>query len=505
MISPRETGGSMVSGHCPGAPPEVSRTAALRGCRRDAAGTRPARLAAVLGSAVLALLLLPACARHTRPNILLIVIDTARADRFSWGGATRVVAPRLEALAQEATVYTDAWSPAPWTVPAHASLFTGRYPSAHGTDCGALRLPDAETTLAEILRDAGYRTAGYTANPWLGATYNFQQGFDTWGETWREVPQGSPDTGATLNNERLERFLRWYASNPDARRQPFFLFANYFEPHLPYHPPQPERSRMLPPGLDEDQVEALSHLGHPAEMAYILDRSNLPPQDLAILRGLYDGEIAYVDRRLGEIVDLLRALDLLDDTVLVVAGDHGENLGEHHMLDHKMSVHATLLKVPLLVRYPKAFARGRRETKPVQLHDLFPTLLALAGAAPPSGTVVEAVPLPDAAGRGGRDPKAPIVGEFAGPPVDFLKVMAESFPGADLERFDRTLVSFHRGSRTIHWGSDGKHALYDTAADPGETRDLAPSDPAGTKALAAEVDAWLHRPARAARSPSGRP
>jgi arylsulfatase A-like enzyme len=446
---------------------------------------------------LLGLALLPACGRGARPNILLIVLDTARADRFSWGGATRVVAPRLEALAQEGTVYTEAWSPAPWTVPAHASLFTGRYPSAHGTDCGALRLPDGEVTLAEILRDAGYRTAGYTANPWLGATYNFQQGFDTWGETWREVPQNSEDTGATLNNERLERFLRWYADNPDARRQPFFLFANYFEAHLPYHPPQPERSKMLPPGLDEGQVEALSHLGHPDEMAYILDRSNLTEQDLVILRGLYDGEIAYLDRRLGEIVDLLRGLGLLDDTILVIAGDHGENLGEHHMLDHKMSVHATLLRVPLLIRYPKAFARGRRETRPVQLHDLFPTLLDLAGAAPPAGRTIEAVRLPDRNGRGGRDPQAPIVGEFAGPPVDFLKVMAESFPGADLGRFNRTLVSFHHGDRTLQWGSDGRHALFDPVKDPGESHDLAASEPDRTRALAAEVDAWLHRPARA--------
>jgi arylsulfatase A-like enzyme len=464
MISPRETGNPIVRRHC---------------------------------TALLAFLVLAACGGHRRPNILLIVLDTVRADRFSWGGAARVVAPRLEALAQEGTVYTEAWSPAPWTVPAHASLFTGRYPSAHGTDCGSLRLPDQEVTLAEILRDAGYRTAGYTANPWLGATYNFQQGFDTWGETWREVPQDSPDTGATLNNERLERFLRWYAGNPDARRQPFFLFANYFEAHLPYHPPQPERSKMLPPGLDEGQVEALSHLGHPDEMAYILDRSNLTEQDLRILRGLYDGEIAYLDRRIGEIVDLLRELGLLDDTVLVVAADHGENLGEHHMLDHKMSVHATLLHVPLLIRYPGAFARGRRETKPVQLHDLFPTLLDLAGAPLPAGRTIEAVRLPDAAGRGGREPQAPIIGEFAGPPVDFLKVMAESFPGADLARFNRTLVSFSQGGFTLLWGSDGRHELFHTADDPGEVKDRASTDGDRLRAMAHQVDAWLHRPARA--------
>jgi arylsulfatase A-like enzyme len=463
-------------------------------------------LAARAGAALLlaaAALPAPGCGRSARPNIVLLVMDTVRADRFTWGGSPRVVAPRLEALAREGTVYRDVTSPAPWTVPAHASLFTGRYPSAHGTDCGALRLPEAETTLAEILRDAGYRTVGYTANPWLGSTYNFQQGFDTWGETWREVAEGSPDTGAGLNNQRIERFLRWYAGNPDARRQPFFLFANYFEAHLPYHPPEPERGRMLRPGADPARVERLSHLGHPDEMRFILGRSDLTPDDLALLGDLYDGEVAYVDRRLGEVFDWLRETRLLDDTVVVVAADHGENLGEHGMLDHKMSVNATLLRVPLVVRYPRAVPAGVRVDTPVQLHDLFPTLVALAGASVPGGDAVEATPLPRIAGGRGRESRQPIVGEFAGPPVDFLRVMAEAFPGADLSRFDRTLVSLRQEGDTLIWGSDGRSSLYRHADDPGETNDLAVANPDRVRALTQEVDAWLHRPARAgSRAPA---
>jgi arylsulfatase A-like enzyme len=439
------------------------------------------------------------CAPAARPNILLIVIDTARADRFPWAGCDRPIAPRLAELAREGTVYTEAFSPAPWTVPAHASLFTGRYPSLHRTDCGSLRLPDSEVTLAEILRDAGYRTVGYTANPWLGKTYNFQQGFDTWGETWREVPEDSEDTGATLNNERIERYLRWYAATPDARDRPFFLFVNYFEPHLPYHPPEPERTRLLRPGVDPGRVAWLSRLGHPEEMRFILGRSDLTPQDLAILRDLYDGELAYVDRRVGEITDLLRELGLLDRTVVAVAGDHGENIGDHGLMDHKMSVHATLLRVPLLLRYPPRVAAGVRVSTPVQMHDLFPTLVGLAGAAPPSGDLVEAVPLPGTGVDGPRrGPHDPMIGEVAGPPVEFLKVMRETFPGADLARFDRTQVALRRDGWTIQWGSDGAHALFHVAADPGETRDLAAAEPERLRALAAEVEAWLARPARKA-------
>lgn len=456
----------------------------------------PARVAAVALAAALALPA-AACGGAQRPNVVLIVFDTARADRFAWSDGGRDVAPRLAALARDATVYTEAWSPAPWTVPAHASLFTGRYPSAHRTDCGALRLPDAEVTLAEILRDAGYRTAGYTANPWLGRTYNFQQGFDTWGETWRDVLDGDPDTGATLNTERVARFLDWWRDDSLARRQPFFLFVNYFEAHLPYRPPEPERARHLRPGADPERVARLARLGHPDEMRFILGLSALTPVDLGILGDLYDGEIAYVDRRVGEVVDLLRGAGVLDRTVLAIVADHGENLGEHGLLDHKMSVHATLLRVPLLLRYPPRVAAGARIAVPVQAHDLFPTILGLAGVPPPPGAAVEAVALPGAGLRpAGRPAGASMIGEFAGPPVDFLESMKEKFPGADVARFDRTLVSFSRDGWTLHWGSDGRHALYDMRVDPGETTDLAGESPERTAGMVAEVEGWLRRPGR---------
>jgi arylsulfatase A-like enzyme len=248
-----------------------------------------------------------------------------------------------------------------------------------------------------------------------------------------------------------------------------------------------------------ESVARLSRLGHPDEMAFILGRSNLTEQDLATLNDLYDGEIAYVDRRIGEVVDLLRSLGLLDDTVVVVVGDHGENIGDHGLMDHKMSVHATLLHVPLLLRYPARLRAGTRVDQPVQTHDLFPTLLGLAGAAAPHDDVIEAVPLPATGVEGPRrGPHDPMIGEVAGPPVEFLQSMREAFPGADLARFDRTQVALRRDGWTIHWGSDGRHALYHVADDPGETRDLAAAEPDRLRAMAADVEAWLNRPARRA-------
>jgi len=193
--------------------------------------------------------------------------------------------------------------------------------------------------------------------------------------------------------------------------------------------------------------------------------------------------------------------------VVAVVGDHGENIGDHGLMDHKMSVHATLLRVPLLLRYPPRVRGGARVETPVQTHDLFPTLLGLAGAAPPRGTIVEAVPLPGTGVEGAsRSPHDPMIGEVAGPPVDFLQSMREAFPGADLTRFDRTQVSLSRDGWTIQWGSDGRHALYHVKTDPGETRDLAAVEPDRVRALAAEVEEWLRRPARrAAASAATRP
>jgi arylsulfatase A-like enzyme len=441
--------------------------------------------------------LLGACGSPRRPNILLVVIDTTRADHLSIGGYGRPTDRTLARLAREGVSYTQAYSPAPWTVPAHASLFTGQYPSLHRVDCGALRLPDEVTTLAETLRDGGYRTAAATANPWISTTYNFQQGFDTFIETWRTVPPDSEDTGAGLTNDEIVRFLRWRQDNPDARRQPFFIFINYFEPHLPYHPPEPERSRFLRQGAAADRVARLSRLGHPDEMRFILGLSDLTRDDLGILSDLYDGEIAYADRRLGEVLQVLGELRLLDDTVVAVTGDHGENLGDHGLLDHKMSVHDTLLRVPLVLRYPRRIPGGQVIASPVQMHDLYPTLLALAGLPPPQGATVEAARLPGAGVPGPyRRQEDPIVGEFAGPPIDFLKVMKERFPGADLSRFDRTLVSLRSEGYTILWGSDGRHALYRNSSDPGQTEDLGGREPERLARMEGRVRAWLARPAR---------
>jgi len=450
-----------------------------------------------------------------RPNILLIVIDTARADRFSIYGAPSDSTPAVAALAAEGAVYEHAVTPAPWTVPAHASLFTGLFPSAHGADSGHLRLDDEFTTLAESLRDAGYHTLGYTGNPWIGKLHNFDQGFDEYEETWRDFHDTEGDMGAAVFTGRVERFLEGRRASPLTRGRPFFIFINYFEPHLPYDPPEPERERFLKPPVDREAVERLRHLKHPQEMPYLLGLQKMPPDDLRILGALYTAEIAYVDRNLGELLGLLRREGELDRTVVVITSDHGEMLGEHGFLDHKLNVYEPLLHVPLVIRYPPAVPTPRRIAEPVYLQDLHPTLLALAGVPAPrpamddtrraAGWPRDAVLLPGLDTlRGGRSTgDEPLVAECA-TPIQFLGVIRKAYPDAAITPWDRTLIAWREGNDKLHWSSDGHQRLYDLGGDPGEDNDLAGQRPERVRDMAARVKAWLNRPgARPPVSPSG--
>ncbi len=466
----------------------MSRVHPVRGCLR--AGLLAGTLL-VLGS--------PACSLGGRPNVLLVVIDTARADRFSFDGYARQTSPETAKLAREGAVYEQASTPAPWTLPAHASLFTGLFPSSHGADSGHLRLDERLRTLAEAFHDAGYRTVAYTANPWVGRQYGFDQGFDRYEEIWRDEKGDGEDAGASRLNSAVTHWLQW-REGPPPRDQPFFMFINYLEPHLPYDPPEPERGRFLTPGTDPAAVERLRRFKHPLEVKYVLGLGGLQPGDLGILSDLYDGEIAYIDRRVGQLADHFRKRNILDETVVVITSDHGEAIGNHGFLDHKLNVFEELLRIPLVVRYPPAVAAGQRIKEPVMLQDLYPTLLGLAGIARDIGAgedpaAREALPLPGVNGLRRDGPRATpaIISEFSRP-VQFLELIRQSFPEAGIGPFDRALVAYRVGSEKLHWASDGRHRLYDLARDPGEEDDLAAARPERTAALATQVESWLRRP-----------
>jgi arylsulfatase A-like enzyme len=410
----------------------------------------------------------PAGARP-RPNVLLIVMDTVRADHLSCYGYEKPTAPDLERIAAEGVLYEQAISPGSWTLPSHATLFTGLYPRDHHTTAASWKLDDSFTTLAEVLAAEGYATAGFSNNPWVSRGTGLTQGFAAFLDMWRDDERSrGGDDGAALTNELVLDLL----ASP-GRTAPFFVFINYMEPHLPYAPPASFEGRFVPSSVPRAQVEALRGWQTPRELGYILRVPGFEAtgDQLRILGALYDGEIAYLDSKVGELVQALESRGILKDTLLIVTSDHGEHLGDHHLMDHKMSVYDALIRVPLIVRYPGVVPAGVRIRGPVQTNDVFPTVLKLCG--------IERPPTQDAAVLPMREEEVVRRDTFAefGRPTEFLKIATKSFPGVDVAPFDRSLVAV-RGPRYKYvWATDGRSELFDLRSDPGEEHDLSAGQP----------------------------
>jgi arylsulfatase A-like enzyme len=467
--------------------------------------------------------------RPRTPNVIVILVDTLRGDRVSYAGHARATSPRLDALAGEAVVYPTAISPGAWTPPSHASIFTGTYPARHGVDRSHPYLDTPMTTLPEYLHERGYRTYGISSNYWISAATHYDRGFDVFCQSWqlfqtrtnpalerqrRRDPSYTPppkpallerlqasanrleagfwrtccgplmpvDMGAGRVNRVVRRWVRRWATE----REPFFAFIHYMEPHLPYHPPTQFARRFL--GARElgraraVNQNALKFIGGGAPMA---------ADDFELLGRLYDAEINYTDHCIGELLDGLRATGLLDDTLLVFTSDHGENLGDHGLMDHMFSVHDSIVRVPLLVRFPGGRPRGV-ERGLVQTLDIFPTVVAVLedagvsanGAGAGLAAQFQGTPLPPLGA-----PRDYAVSELrqVQPPIATLQ---KRYPGFDWRVYDRSLHAVRTVTHKFVRGSNGTESLYDLAADPGETTDRLFAEPAIGAAMRARLAAW---------------
>lgn len=287
---------------------------------------------------------------HRATSVVLVVLDTVRADHCSAYGYPKKTTPRLDALAAEGLLYEQARAVAPWTLPSHASLFTGLPPSAHGCTFEHRWLLDRFDTMAERLSASGRETFGVTTNANASSLYHLEQGFETFLETWtlRERHRGLDDSG--IANAEIRRWLE--ARDP---RTPFFLFVNYADAHLPYAPPPPYDTQF---GPTEERARALAAKADLLEQT-LLGQERVSDADTQGLSALYDGELRAADARLGELLDLLARLDLAEDTLVIVTSDHGEQLGEGGQVDHQLSLAESLLRVPLVVRFPGRIGPGR--------------------------------------------------------------------------------------------------------------------------------------------------
>jgi len=435
-----------------------------------------------------AALLCVGCAKApTRPNIVVIVLDTVRRDATGLAASNTPAAlkvtglmPRLDRLSRRSVTFTDAVAAAPWTVPSHASMFTGKLPAGHRCTNLHAWLDDDHPTFAGILDGAGYETAAFYSNPWLSDKTTFLlRGFARRQEAdiggMFELRSRDGDQGGA----RIVADIGAWLGRRDGDA-PFLLFANFLESHLAYDPPRVYRERMLKDLPADDTVpivwahEFNARL-HEAEAV-----------DWSRVQRLYAGDVWTADRLLGEVLDLLAARGLAEDTVVIVTSDHGENLGDHELMDHQYSVHETLLAVPLVIHVPEAWrdrfdpgaAPGGSRDDPALLTDLFATVLDLAGLAPQTD-------LPFSRSWFGppASPERPLVSEYAGPSSGLLGLLAEINPEADLSRLDRALATVRVGDLRLTVDGRGAAVLHDVARDPGQSRDLSAEHPGMAEAL----------------------
>jgi arylsulfatase A-like enzyme/tetratricopeptide (TPR) repeat protein len=364
----------------------------------------------------------PATAANTAKNVVLITIDTVRADHLGSYGYKEAETPWLDRLAKEGVRFTQASAPVPLTLPSHSSLLSGLLPPHHGLrNNGAGSFPGEKETLATVLSGQGFRTGAFVGAFVLDRRFGLSRGF----ETYDDEIERAPGETVVLEAERpgrevMDRALAWLGNLGSDDQRPFFLWVHLYDAHAPYEPPSPQRER---------------HPGRP-----------------------YDGEIAAVDEQVGRLLQELDRRGLSGSTAVAVAGDHGEALGEHGELTHGLLLYEPTLHVPLLVRAPGLPAGKVLET-PVSLVDLGPTLAGLAGKTFPA---VDGHDL-SAALREGKEPApADVYAETQYPAV---------FGWSPLSALRR------RGLKYI---SSSAPELYDLTQDPKEASNLVSTAEAGT-------------------------
>lgn len=317
------------------------------------------------------------CSKQADPprNLLLISIDTCRADHLSAYGYWRETSPALDALAARGVLFESAFCQVPDTTPSHASLFTSVYPYTHGAANG-VPLKESATTLAEVLRKANFKTAGFVSGATMTARDSgLAQGFDVYDDELDRInPKGIPFERRAVGT--TERALEWLRNSDQER---FFLFVHYFDPHTQYDPPSPYDSM-----FSADRA--------PAETREKIDPEHIPAYakigsatDLEVYQARYDGEIRYVDEQVSRLFAQLETLGLQDDTLVVVTSDHGEDMGEHGVyFNHGWTLFDPALHIPLIFSCPGHMPSGRRVEDLVQTIDVLPTILDMLDVAPGS-------------------------------------------------------------------------------------------------------------------------
>ena len=413
-------------------------------------------------------------ARAGAPNVLLIILDTVRSASLSLHGYARRTSPLLETLGERGVVFDNAIATAPWTLPSHASVFTGLWTHEHGATWNTA-LDDAHPVLAEALAARGYRTGGFVANlTFTTREYGLSRGFaryDDYPWTLGELAMNAPLVSAIANRPELRRLVGHYdglsrrgaaeitgealAFVDEDRSRPWFAFLNLFEAHDPYLPHAPFDTLFGPVAVRGNEKIRLWARGGGR-----LNKEQLTRPEVDGMVAAYDGAIAEADYEVGRLLDSLRARGVLENTIVLVTSDHGELFGEHGLFEHAKTPYMPVIHVPLVVSWPGRVPEGVRVAQPVSIREIPASLVALADSTAPSpfpGTPLQRV-------WSGGATVGPVLSELAKDPTAQARGQT-----AGTQR----VLALVSGQWHYLRSQRGAERLYDYAADPGEERDLA--------------------------------
>jgi arylsulfatase A-like enzyme len=403
-------------------------------------------------------LALTACGGAPATNLVIVSIDTLRSDVLQAYGEPRPTSPAILAFAGQGLVVETAVSPSPWTLPAHASLLTGLYPTRHGVNSLVLGLPVEAQTLAERLAAAGWRTAAIVNSKYLSSRYGWERGF----AELEYIPETPGEAAPTAVHPRAIEWLEQSAS------EPFFLFLHYYDVHSDYRSlPRYERELIRPyRGRANGSTRQL--------LLHERGKIALGPRDAPHLLDRYAAGVRQMDDGVAALLAALEARGLAERTLVILTSDHGEELLEHGGVLHGRTLYDEVLRVPLVLRGPGVPA-GRRLPGPASLVDVVPTVLSLLGQ-----------PVPE--GLDGVD----LSRHFDGGIPEDRSVFSEA--DRKIERHD-SLRAVRRGPwKLVLDRFTGEIALYDLAADPGERVNVSAEHPERVRELRAEIDAFMARP-----------
>ena len=434
-----------------------------------------------------------------KPHILLITIDSLRADHVSTYGHYRETTPYIDLLAAESTIFRNAFSAANWTGASLASILTGLYPTVHGYTNKRFYIDPDVISVPTILKNNGYNTICFSNNMYLSHRTGLSRGFDEYlyqgqiekngngdaseshkNQMIKDLKQSIPkrykslakDVGDGFNKEKkLARddgayatelaFFKWL-NNYDIEK-PFFAHIHYQEPHSIYFPPRPYRKRFFKGSwLEESKYLDFDHMG------FFAGHVEFTEEQVEHYKELYDGEIAYLDWRMGRLFNFIRNKNLLDDTVVIITSDHGENMGENGYFWHAFCLLDPLIRVPLLIRYPEWFEMDKWNENIVQTVDIVPTLL--------DGIGVEWQYAKNRQGESflnGHIRNAAMT-ETYNPEmmIDRWLNRRKDLRKEEFEQYIRDLRTFQTKTEKLVWASDGWHSFFNLVNDPKETENI---------------------------------